>query len=623
VPSRLKALTRSSNLPAMKSSTPVGRFLANELWKHRSELGLSVLCAIVMAAANIALYDLIRRLFDDALKAQNMHKALVACAVLVALFVVDGLVTYGNRIFLRLATERIVFRLRSQLFERFTVFSHLQLSAYDSGMALGMIINDMTVISNGLHVVADLIQSPILIVGILGYLLHLNWKLTLVCLVTIPSIGWVGKVLGRSAHRNQSRIQDALRSISAHIVDSLRGLRTAHAFNRSKALRDDFMNYNQKNMKHAIKLASVEEVVAPLTKLVSTIAAAGLISFGAYLVVMDHSLTEGALLAFLSAAGGMLQPLRQLNTVNVRLQSVFAAAERMKNVLEEDLDSLGLDQKKALYATENSAEARPGAVQSLQFENVSFQYPERIASSDRRSKPHDEWALKNVNLKIQSGQSLALVGTSGSGKSTLSQVALRFLDPTQGRLLLNGCDVREIPLNQFRSHFSYVSQDVHLFQKSLRQNMQLAKPEASEAEIWSALERAAISEFVRSLPGGLDTELGEQASKISGGERQRLGIARAFLRDAPILILDEITSQLDSKSEEKIHLALKELFRGRTVLMIAHRLSTIREADRVVVMEEGSIIEEGSPKELMEKPGSAFGGFWRSQNRAVDEVHNS
>lgn len=595
----------------------------NELWKYPALVVGSVVCALLMVGSAVATFDLVRKLFDEALQNKNMVTAYQSCILMVVLFFINGIVTYGNRYYLRLATERVVYQLRSKLFERFTVFSHVQLSTYSSGQALGHIVNDVGVIAAGLHVVADLILSPLMIVGLLGYLLHLNWKLTIFCMLALPPVGWVGKRLGRSARRNQSRIQDALQKISSHIIDSFRGLRTAHAFNRSRTLRDDFSIHNQKNLTHSVRLASIEEVVAPLTKWVTTIAGAGIISFGAYLVIVEKSLTAGELIAFVTAAGGIIQPLRQLNTVNVRLQSVFAAGQRIKDVLEEKLDPLGNDQN-ALLNSSGKEEYNPQPVLSLTFENVSFQYPSRLhlESSEKSATPiaSEEWALKNIQLKINAGESVALVGTSGSGKSTLSLIALRFVDPSQGKLLLNGRDARELPLDQFRAHFSYVSQDVHLFQRSLRENLLFAKTNATESEIWSALERASIADFVKTLPNGLDTELGEQASKISGGERQRLGIARAFLRNSPILVLDEITSQLDSKSEEKIQSALKELFVGRTVIMIAHRLTTIREADRVVVMELGHIIEEGSPQELIDRPGSAFGGFWKSQHRHSKEA---
>ncbi len=598
----------------------VPAFLYRSLKKYKGYLLLSLLCALLMVGASIASFDLVRSLFDQALRDRNMAKAFQFCGILVGLFFVSGLVTYGNRFFLRSATERVVFDLRKSIFDRLLIFSQLQLNHYSSGRAVGHIISDVGVVANGLHVVADLILSPLMAIGILSYLFYLNWKLTLFCFVMLPIVAWIGKVLGRGARKNQTQIQTALERISSHIVDSIRGLRTAHAFGQTRRLRNEFNDYNERNRHHALRLAGIEETVAPLTKWVTTVAGAGIISFGAYLVIVDQSLTEGALIAFLTAAGGLLQPLRQLNQVHVRLQTVFAATTRIVEVLEESLDTLASDQAKLLEVSGPMPQFAE-EFRTLEFRSLSFRFPLRNSLSQTATSTDTEaWALKNINFTLSKGESVALVGESGSGKSTLSHLALRFLDPQEGSLLVNDRFVRDIPLAEYRSLFSYVSQDVHIFQKSLRLNLLFAKPDANDEEIWNALERAAIADFVRALPYGLDTELGEQASKISGGERQRIGIARAFLRNSPILILDEITSQLDSKSEAKIQLAMKELFKGRSVLMIAHRLSTIRQADRVVVLASGSIVESGRPEELLGQSGSLFQSFWKTQNEGGREA---
>jgi subfamily B ATP-binding cassette protein MsbA len=590
------------------SDKAVTRFLLQLLKKQKGLLLLSALGALLMSLVDVGTMELAKNFLDRALIQKDMSKVYLLCAGLVGFFLADGFFTFLHRFSLRVATERVTRELRDRIFGRFLVFSQAQSSLYTSGAAVNHIINDVSVVSTGLHVLADLIRSPLMIATMLGYMIYQSWQLSLVCLITLPLVAWVGKGLGRSARRNQGRIQRTLDDTSSHVLESVKGLRTAQSLGHTKGLRQEFHAQLDSAYGWYLRLAKVQEAVGPLTKWVTSWAGAFLIGFGAWLVI-NGEMSTGALFAYLFAAGSLQQPLRQLNDVNVRLQQVMAAAERVHALLVLKLDPVGESQRDALESA-TAAPVRPSApAPLLRIENVSFRYPARPGEAADAA----EAALNDVTLELAPGRKVALVGRSGSGKSTLALLAMRFLDPTQGRVTLGGRPAPEWDLGDYRAHFAHVSQEVFLFHRTLRENLLLARPGATDSQLWDALEKAHIAELARRLPLQLDTPVGEQAASFSGGERQRLAIARAFLRDSPILVLDEATSQLDAHAETHVQAALQKLMQDRSVLIIAHRLATVREADEILVMDGGRVLERGSPAELLRASDGAFTRLWQAQ----------
>ncbi len=616
--------TQIPPISAPPSTKEVTGFLKNRLWQQRKWIFASLFFALITVGIQVLQNTLAKSFFDKGVLPHDGKKLISICIALVIYFLFEGLVTYFHRYLLRVGAESMVKDMRKEVFDRFLVLSQSQFSKFTSGKAVNHIVSDIQVISQGLHIIADVVQSPLTIIGMLGYLLYLNWKLTLVCFVAIPLIAVTGKALGKSARRNQMRIQRTLEKISNHVIESIRGLRTAHAFNQTPRLQSEFSENLDESYQHYLKLARIEEVVAPLTKWVTSWVGAFIIGFGGFLVIQDAPLVEagdpraftaGALIAFLMAAGRIQQPLRQLNQVNIRFQQVLASAERIFGVLQEKLDPVSASQENFLMSLSS---AEPSSRKehsthspslSLEFEDVSFRYPAR----DGENFYETSHALRQISLSLEPGMKIALVGRSGSGKSTLSLLALRFLDPTEGQIRLGGKDSKQWDLGEYRNHFAHVSQDVYLFNRSVKENLLFANPNATNEEIHSALKKAEILDFIESLPKKLDTQIGELAGTLSGGEKQRLAIARAFLKNAPFLILDEATSQLDAHSEEGVQQALKELMKGRSAIVIAHRLTTVREVDRVLVMEHGRIIEEGRPSDLLAKQESSFASLWKKQ----------
>ncbi len=593
------------------------RFLWSRIREHLPFISGSVFFALWAGLIQVAMVKLGQDFFTDTFLSKDWSKVVQFAGLVVAVFTIDGITDFLHRFLLRIAIERSVRRFRTEIFDRLLTFSSAQSSQYPTGQAVNLVASDTLQVGTGLYIVADLIREPIVMLALLVKLFLISWELSLVCLFSIPIVALLGKWVGSSAKRNQHRYQESLDEVSAHVIESVGGLKTLHTFSLTDIFKKEFFLKNNKTYGHLIRLARAEESVSPLTKAAMAWVGAGLILMCGYLSI-HRGMTLSDAMGFFIAAGLLQQPIRQLNNVNVKLQRVLAAGSRIYKMVHEPLDSLSSDQSNILGQNPAPPSSSPAPLKAvpMAWENISYRYPENHKEDARG------WAVQNVSLQLEPGKKLALVGKSGSGKSTLSLLALRFLDPSQGAVTLNGKSAREWDLLEYRSYFSYVSQDIYLFNRSIRDNLLLANAKASEPELWQALEKAQLKDFVSQLPRQMDTSLGEHASKLSGGEKQRLAIARAFLKDAPLLILDEATSQLDAHSERALNTAMHELMKGRSVLIIAHRLSTIREVDEVVVMEAGHIVERGSPSELLSKSGGSFYNLWHAQggHRALDVI---
>ncbi|NCN27547.1 ABC transporter ATP-binding protein [bacterium] len=585
------------------------KFLWERIKAHKAWIAASLFFAILAALAQVTMASLVPKFVDDALTPKDWDKVWIFCAAVIGVVFWDGISNFLHRVFIRTATERTVRGIRDEIFNKFLVFSESKLSKHNTGKAVNHIVTDSMVIGLGLQIGADLVREPLIVLGLTGYLFYVNWQLSLVCIVAMGPIAMIGKALGGSARRNQGRIQQSLEDVSTQVIDTMGGLRTAHSFTMTAQLKSEFNHLTQKAYNYLIRLCRVEEMVSPLTKFFTSWVGAALIAFGAYLIIKQESMSTGELIGFITAAGLIQQPLRQLNQMSIRIQQVLAATQRVHGVITEPLDTLSNDQEKLLFKRDSD---KPRAIEkqlSLEIKNVRFAY------TDPEGTLSQTHALQDINLTIEPGKKVALVGQSGSGKSTLSLLSMRFLDPSEGTVFCNGKDARQWDLRDYRRNFSYVSQDVYLFNRTLRENLLIANPLASDNQIKEALKKANILDFVMTLPKGLDSVLLERASNLSGGEKQRMAIARAFLKDAPFLVLDEATSQLDSHNEKIVQEALAQLMAERSVIVIAHRLSTIKEVDEVIVMNSGRIVEKGSPSKLLQDSHGAFSELWNKQHQ--------
>lgn len=497
--------------------------------------------------------------------------------LLVLLAVTRGVGGYLGGYSMAYIANTVVHHIRSQLLGRFL---QLPIKFYDRS-EIGKLMSTFTfnvlqivsAISDSLKV---LIQQGLTVVGLLGYMFYLNWRLTLIFMAVMPLIGALISYASKLFRKYSHRIQSSMGDVTHILSETIKGMRVIRSFGAEKQALDNFVDASARTRRQGLKLESVSNISSPIIQVVVTIALALMV----WLVLspqMLGDLSTGDMAAFIIAAGTLSTPIRQLTQVNAAIQRGLAAASSIFELLDEEPEF------------NNGTYETPRVKGKVTFKNLSFRY-----------QPNSVDVLHNINIEISPGQTIAIVGKSGSGKSTLVNLIPRFYELNKGQILIDDVANTDFTLSNLRQQIALVSQQVILFNSSIRDNIAYGELSAkSEAEIHSALKNAHALEFIEQLPEGLDTKVGDDATLLSGGQRQRLAIARALLKDAPILILDEATSALDSESEQHIQAALETLIQGRTTFVIAHRLSTIENADMILVMREGEIVESGKHHELL------------------------
>jgi len=387
--------------------------------------------------------------------------------------------------------------------------------------------------------------------------------------------------MGQRMRKLATRGQEQMGDMASTLQETLAGIRIVKAFGREEAEEKRFRVSNEGFLRMTMKAIQVSSLGSSHMEVIGVVGVAAIVWYGGYLVIQG-AMTPGAFFSFLTAMFMAYTPIRRLSSTNNTIQQALSASERVFSVLDLDNER----------AEDLGHKELAGIRRSLEFQGVTFRY-----------EGHEAAVLTDIDLSIRAGEVVALVGSSGSGKTTLVSLVPRFYEPTKGTLLIDGRDIRDYTLQSLRRHIGIVSQDTVLFDETVAYNIAYGRPEAGDQEIIEAAKAAYAHEFIQRLAEGYQTLIGENGVKLSGGERQRLAIARAILRDPPILILDEATSALDSESERIVQLALSNLMKNRTTLVIAHRLSTIQKADRIVVMERGQIVEVGSHDDLLERGG--------------------
>lgn len=422
----------------------------------------------------------------------------------------------------------------------------------------------------------------------------MNWQFALIVCVIFPFIGLTTRKLGRKARKGSARSQQETGRLTTILSETFDGARMVKAYGMEQREIDRATRSVEARLSHVMKVVRARAAASPTAEALGGLAVAVVIYIGG----SSTTLTLGTLTAFIYAALSAYQPLKSLANLNTALQEGLAAAERIFALL--DIEPKIREAQNAPALKVSGGEIR--------LENVSFRYTE------------EKSALHQVSLSVPSGRKAALVGASGAGKSTILNLIPRFYDPTEGRVTVDGQDVHGVTLASLRRNIALVSQELTLFDDTVRANIAYGRPEASQTEIEAAARHAAAHDFIIALPEGYDTVVGENGVKLSGGQRQRIAIARAMLRNAPILLLDEATSALDTESERLIQTALGELMRGRTTLVIAHRLSTVIDADVIFVLDQGRLVEQGSHAELLARNGT-YARLYATQFAAEAAVH--
>jgi ATP-binding cassette, subfamily B, bacterial MsbA len=548
---------------------------------YRGRLAIAVAAMIVYGAASAGLVRQIQRILDAVLP--RREELVPTIVTILALYFAKGLGAYISGYLMTDVGQRIVRDIRDRLFRHILGQSAAFFSVNTSGRLMSRITNDVAQVQRAVsETIGDLLRESFALLFFAGALFYYDARLALVCLTGAPLIVYPLVRLGQRVRRTTRRSQEALEQMSHVSAEAFTGHRIVKAFGAEDRETAKFARASDHYYRTSIKVSSALSALPPLMEFIGGIAFVTALWYGSESIAARR-LSTGEFVAFITALFMMYGPAKKLSRVNADLQQARAAGERIFEILETHSE-----------VTETpTAIALPGFSRAVEFRNVCFSYT-----------GVDEATLRGVTCTVRAGQTLAIVGRSGAGKTTLVNLIPRFYDVTGGAITIDGHDVREVTLASLRSQIGIVTQETVLFDDTVAANIAFGRPAATAEEIEAAARAAHAHEFIVTLDRGYHTLIGERGQRLSGGQRQRLAIARALLRDSPILILDEATSSLDAESEMLVQDALTTLMLNRTSFVIAHRLSTVRRADAIIVLEKGVVVETGTHDELMARGGA-------------------
>ena len=547
---------------------------------HWHRLAIAMVCMVGVAICTAALPYLVKPVLDDIFIKKNAETLKFLSIVVFLVFTIKALTEWGHAYLMSYVGQRIVAHLRQQLYDH---LQRLPLSFFDrmpTGLLMSRVTNDVNLVQGAVsNAITGLLKDPLTLIGLLVVMFVRDWQLSLIAMVVLPFAFFPVVKFGRMLRRISTKSQESMGDISVILQETISGSRIVKAFGMEEYEKERFSRENIRYFRYLMKSVMVRALSSPMMEFLGGIAIVFVILYGGYRVIQEVS-TPGEFFSFLGALLLLYEPIKRLSRINNVVQEGIAAATRIYDVLD----------------TSPGIQDAPDAIQlppiqrELELRNVQFRY-------------ENEPVLKDINLRVSAGEVIAIVGVSGAGKSTLVDLIPRFYEVSDGAVLIDGINVRNVTMDSLRNQIGIVTQQTILFNDTVRNNIAYGDINKSDGEITAAAKAANAHDFIMKMDQGFDTLIGEQGALLSGGERQRLCIARALLKNAPILILDEATSSLDSEAELEVQKALENLMAGRTTLVIAHRLSTIQNADRIVVISDGRIVEEGRHDELMECDG--------------------
>ena len=548
---------------------------------YKMRLVFGIVCMIVAALGYLVVPWLIRNVVDGVLQNKDLGLLTLIVIAILIIFLIRGFATYGQNYMMAYVGQRVVIDIRETLFKHLQRLDQAYFDTRKTGVIMSNITSDVGALQQA--IVDNLISfmtEGVTLVGSLVFMFYLDWKLSLLTLIIVPVVLGLTNVFGKRLRSAGHEVQGRTADITAFLQEVISGVRVIRSFARESFEFKRFEKENQNNFDAAMKATKLTAIMGPMVEFSAAIAVVVILWYGGYSVVQGY-ITAGSLIAFLIYAINLANPVKRLTQVYGNIQKALAAGDRVIDILETEPHVKELPTAKTMDHVKGE----------VHFDNVQFSYDA------------ENLALKGVTLHVKPGETVAIVGPSGAGKSTIANLLPRFYDVTGGSIRIDGMDIREATFTSLRENIGLVPQDTMLFNASVRDNILYGRLDATDEEVLAAAKAANAIEFIEKLPQGFDTMVGERGNALSGGQRQRIAIARAILKNPSILILDEATSALDTESEKIVQEALERLMKGRTALVIAHRLSTIQHADHIVVLQQGSVVEEGTHDELLALQG--------------------
>lgn len=563
---------------------------------YRARMILALAAMVVYAAGSVLLAWVVMPIFDNALL--NPDQVFGVAVFILAAYALKGVGAYVSGYLMTDVGQRVVMDLRNRLFRHILDQSAAFFSRRSTGHLMSRITNDVNQVQQAVSETApDLVRETLAVAGYAGYLFFRNWRLALVCMTAAPLIAYALVRLGQRVRKTTRRSQEELSHLTHIATEGLSGHRIVKAFGAEAREAERFGAASRSLYRTNLRVTSAVSALPPLMEFIGGLAAAAAVWYGAREIAAG-TMTTGQFSSFLATAFLMYGPIKKLSRVNANLQQTIAAAERIFEMLDTHTE----------VPDRPNAPALQRLSKAVEFRQVGFAYDDEP----------DKFVLRRASFAVRAGQVAAIVGLSGAGKTSLVNLIPRFFDVTEGQILVDGTDIREVSLRSLRAQTALVTQETVLFDDTVAANIAYGAPNATRAAIEEAARAAHAHEFIAQLQDGYNATIGERGQRLSGGQRQRIAIARAILKDCPLLVLDEATSSLDAESEMLVQDALVNLMRNRTTFVIAHRLSTVRRADLIIALEKGEVVEVGTHDELVNRPGGVYAKLYALQT--FDEI---